>query len=321
MKKFFIVFLTLSLLALVCFKMYAHAVEIGILLRQTSPYLEYTFYILLAIVVYYFIISPIIKVLLAPYYSVAKYCDEEVDGDLKRRARRLMKYGNLTEEDIKNIKESMNDKEKLSKRLYIIYSSTVKKNIDEIVINTSRDTFIVTAVSQKSFVDMLMVLVNNFRMIKKIIMMCGFRPTFIRTVKLYAHVFKASLIADGAQQIEVSTLISTSIQGALKVLTDSAVNGAINAFFMLRIGMLTKNFLYAQDPIKMSSSIRNNSFVEAFRLFPSIITSLITSPIKGVANLFKSKDKSKSVEGTGEELELSEEVSDIKWKHKPIFFK
>ena len=319
MKKFMVVFLTLALLALVCFRMYAHAVQVGILLRQTSPYLEYTFYILLAIVVYYFIIAPVIKVLLAPYYSVAKYCDEEVDGDLKKRAKRLIKYGNLTDEDIENIKDSMDDKEKLSKRLYIIYTSTIKKNIDEIVVNTSRDTFVVTAVSQKSFTDMLMVLVNNFRMIKKIILMCGFRPTFIRTMKLYAHVFKASLIADGAQQIEVSTLISTSIQGALKVLTDSAVNGAINAFFMLRIGMLTKNFLYAKDPVKMSHSIRNNSFVEAFRLFPSIITSLITSPIKGVANLFKSKDKPKGEDG--EELELSEEVSEIKWKHKPIFFK
>ena len=317
MKKFLIIFLTLALLTLLCFKMYAHAVEIGILLRQSSVYLEYTFYILLAIVIYYFIISPIVKILLQPYYSVAKYCEEDSNGNLKARAKRLIKYGKLKDDDIAELKAAMDDKEKLSKRLYIIYTNTIKKNIDDIIVSSSRDTFIITAFSQKSFVDMLMVLVNNFRMLKKIILMCGFRPTFIRTIKLYMHVFKASLIADGAQQLEVSSLISTSLQGALKTLTDSAVNGAINAFFMLRIGTLTKNFLYAKDPNKMQSTIRNNSFVEAFRLFPSIISSLITSPIKGVANLFKPKEKQEGEE----ELELSDEVNEIKWKHKPIFFK
>lgn len=316
MKKFIVYLVTLLLFAIVGLHIYSSTVEIGLNLRATSVYLEIFFYAAVIIVVYFLIISPLFKVLFSPSYSIAKYCDTESGVNLKSRAKRLLKYGNLDEENKQELEAALHDNEKLGKRMYIIYNNIIKKNIDDIVVSCSRDTLVITAFSQSHFVDMLTVLVNNFRMIKKIVAMCGFRPTFIRTLKLYINVFNSSLIADGAQQLEVSSLISTSLQGSLKVLTDSTINGAINAFFMLRVGMLTKNYLYAKDAKKMSFSIRNNSYVEAFKLFPSIISSLITSPIKGMANLLKPKEKVED-----EQVELSEEVKEVKWKRKPFFFK
>ena len=68
-------------------------------------------------------------------------------------------------------------------------SVNARKNIDELVVNSAKDTLILTAMSQNGFVDFIVVLTNNFRMIKKIIVMCGFRPTFMRTLKLYINVF------------------------------------------------------------------------------------------------------------------------------------
>lgn len=316
MKKIITVLITICFGFLILLLIYANTIRIGITLRDTSIYLEYGFYAVVIIITYYFIISPLFKVLFSPYYSVARYCDENNHYHLKTRAKRLLKYGNLNDETMEQLKEAMGDKEKLSKRLYIIYTNDIKKNIDDIVIQSSRDTLVVTAFSQSHFVDMMMVLVNNFRMIKKIVLMCGFRPTFIRTLKLYINVFASSLIADGAQQLEVSSLISTSIQGSLKLLTDSSVNGAINAFFMIRMGMLTKNYLYANDPKKMKTTIRNNSFVEAFKMFPLVISSLISSPIKGVTNLFKKKE-----DNNGEELPISDDIKNTKWKRKFFFFK
>ena len=97
--------------------------------------------------------------------------------------------------------------------MYILYNNQIKKNIDELVVNSAKDTLILTAMSQNGFVDFIVVLTNNFRMIKKIIVMCGFRPTFMRTLKLYINVFFSSLVADGAQKLEMSSLISSSLTG------------------------------------------------------------------------------------------------------------
>ena len=45
-----------------------------------------------------------------------------------------------------------------------------------------------TALSQNSFVDILVVVVNNFNMIKKIVIRCGFRPSYVKLMKLYFNV-------------------------------------------------------------------------------------------------------------------------------------
>ena len=189
------------------------------------------------------------------------------------------------------------------KALYLI-----KKNIDDLVVNSAKDTLILTAMSQNGVIDFIVVLANNFRMIKKIIVMCGFRPTFMRTMKLYTNVFFSSLIADGAQKLEMSSLISSSLTGLSKVVVDSLGNGAVNALFMLRIGMLTKNYLYIDGVKKNKFSLRNSSILEACKLFPSVIMSVVTSPIKSVAKIF-----SRGEEKNEEEI-IEEEIPEVKWK-------
>ena len=164
----------------------------------------------------------------------------------------------------------------------IIYNNQIKQKIDEIVISSARDTMFLTAVSQSSFIDSLAVLVNNFKMVKKIVILCGFRPTFYRLAKLYINIIASSLIADGLQKLDVSALISTSIQGTGKVLTNSTINGITNAFFMLRTGMLTRNYLYAKDPKKDKISLKNSAFVEASKLLPSFISELIFGTVSNV---------------------------------------
>ena len=139
-----------------------------------------------------------------------------------------------------------------------------------------------TAVSQSSFIDSLAVLVNNFKMVKKIVILCGFRPTFYRLAKLYINIIASSLIADGLQKLDVSALISTSIQGTGKVLTNSTINGITNAFFMLRTGMLARNYLYAKDPKRDKISLKNSAFIEASKLLPSFISELIFGTVSNV---------------------------------------
>ncbi len=315
MRKFITYFMVISLFVLTSFVMLSHVIEVGENIGKTYFALEIAFYILVGILFYYFLLSPLFIVLFSKNYSISKYCDENENNDygINKRAKRLIKYGDLEKEDIGILEECLADKSKegktkLSQRMYIIYNNQIKKNIDSLVVDCARDTLVLTAMSQNGFIDFIVVLTNNFRMIKKIVLMCGFRPTFIRTMKLYANVFFSSLVADGAQKIEMSSLISSSLTGVSKLVTDSISNGAVNALFMLRIGMLTKNYLYFEDVKKKKFSLRNNSIFEACKLFPSVIMSVVTSPIKSVSKMFSKKE-----DEDVNENEKAEETPKVKW--------
>lgn len=311
MRKFIAYIMTIALFIVISFFIFSKVITVGNNLSEIHFILEIVFYVLCGLLFYYFLLNPIFTILFKKNYSIAKYCDEDIHNNqgIRKRAKRLLKYGNLKEEDQKLLKESLNQSNQiLSQRMYILYNNQIKKNIDELVVNSAKDTLILTAMSQNGFVDFIVVLTNNFRMIKKIIVMCGFRPTFMRTLKLYINVFFSSLVADGAQKLEMSSLISSSLTGLSKTIVDSIGNGAVNALFMLRIGMLTKNYLYIDDTKKKKFSLRNNSIIEACKLFPSVIMSVVTSPIKSIAKIFTSK------EDKIEDVEEEEEVPEVKWK-------
>lgn len=310
MKKFITYLMTISLFLVVSFFIFSKIISVGNNLNEIHYILEIVFYLLCGLLFYYFLLNPLVTILFKRNYSIAKYCDENIHNNqgIRARARRLLKYGNLKEEDQEALRHSLEESsDKLSQRMYILYNNQIKKNIDELVVNSAKDTLILTAMSQNGFIDFIVVLSNNFRMIKKIIVMCGFRPTFMRTLKLYINVFLSSLVADGAQKLEMSSLISSSLTGLSKTVVDSIGNGAVNALFMLRIGMLTKHYLYADDIKRKKFSLRNSSILEACKLFPSVIMSIITSPVKSIAKLFVNKEEQ-------EEIIEEENIPEVKWK-------
>jgi hypothetical protein len=302
MKKFIVTVLTLIALAVLGFVLVGDCITTGERLRGLSEeygqYIEYTFYGLVIIITYFLVLRPIFIVLFSPYYSLRNYVDEKSTmRHAYAKIKVLIKRKVIT--DPEEIQEyatlyKLKEYEKLSKRLYIIYQKEVKEQIEKIIVESSRNTLVLTGVSQNKFLDSLSVLVCNIQMIKKIVALCGFRPTFLRVMKLYLRVFVASLIANGLSQVDVAGMISTSIKGLGKVLTNSAVDGAVNALFVLRIGILTRNYIYAETVDKDKLSI--SSFTETVALFPSVLSLLVTSPLKSVINLFKPEVKEKDLE-------------------------
>lgn len=286
MKKFIVYLLTIAVTVLLCLYAYSEAIEIGSNLGKNNDWLAALYYVALILVLYFLLLKPIITILFAPYYSISKFVDDDSKNDsgIRKKALALIKNNVLDKTQEEVLMNALNHKDKkvLSQRMNIIYNNQIKQKIDEIVISSARDTMFLTAVSQSSFIDSLAVLVNNFKMVKKIVILCGFRPSFYRLAKLYINIIASSLIADGLQKLDVSALISTSIQGTGKILTNSTINGITNAFFMLRTGMLARNYLYAKDPKKDKISLKNSAFVEASKLLPSFISELIFGTVSNV---------------------------------------
>ncbi len=314
MKKFIIYLVSIALTILISLSIFTKAIEIGVTLRSVSIYLEIVFYVLLLLVCYFLLIKPLFVILFAPHYSISRFVDDSTKNDkgIRKKAIRLIKNKVLDDETNEVLMNALNNKDKkvLSQRMNIIYSNQIKKKIDDIVISSAKDTMFLTSVSQSSFFDSLIVLTNNFRMVKKIVTLCGFRPSFFRLAKLYINIVLSSLMADELQKIDISALISTSLQGTGKVLTNSSINGVINAFFMLRTGMLVRNYLYAKDPKKDKINLKNSAFVEASKLLPAFISELIFGTVSSVASIvskvLKKDKKDKDLE--------EEEIKKIKYQ-------
>lgn len=303
MKKFYWFLIFLIAFAVFTMVSYYNVVKIGITLRQNNIYIEHGFYALSIILYFALIIDPLVSIFFSPAYSVSKIVTGEKDNYrfCVKLAKNLIKNGKLKPDESKELTELLqsrgnNKAERLNKKLFLLYNNTVKNNIDEHIKETAKNTFYFTALSQKGFLDMLIVVINNFKMIKTLIRTCGFRPSFIRVLKLYINIFFSSLIADGAQSLNLSGLFSATLGSGLKLAVNSITNGTINAFFMLRTGILAKQYLFAEEAKSKKFELRKTAMAEAAALLPSIITSVITDPLKSLSKLFFKGDENEKEE-------------------------
>lgn len=319
MKKFYWFLIFLIALAAVTFVSYYNVIKVGATLREHSVYIEYVFYALCAFLYFALLIDPLFSILFSPQYSVSRIATggKENFRMCVRLAKSLIKSGALKDSEREELVEILKGKaagkkDRLVKKLYLIYNNTVKKNLDEHIKETAKNTFYFTALSQNGFLDMLIVLVNNFKMVKKMVALCGFRPSFVRVMKIYVNIFFSSLVADGAENINLSSLLGASLGSGLKIAINSIANGTINAFFMLRTGFLAKEYLFTEEAKKKKFELRKTAMAEAAVYLPQIITSVVTDPLKSLSRLlFKPAAEKKDEDGEDIIVDLNQ-----KWVRK-----
>jgi polyhydroxyalkanoate synthesis regulator phasin len=318
LKKFYWFLIFIIAFAVFTLVIYYNVLNVGITLRQHNIYIEYGFYALSGVLYLALVVDPLISIFFSPVYSVSKIASGEKEsyGFCLKLSRNLIKKGKLKDAEAAELKALLNERGrdksgKLNKKLFLLYNNTIKKNMDEYVKETAKNTFYLTAVSQKGFLDMLIVVINNFKMIKALVSMCGFRPSFIRVLKLYVNIFFSSLIAEGAESLNLSSLFGGALGSGLKVVVNSVTNGTLNAFFMLRTGILARQYLFAEEVKHQKVQLRKTATAEAAALLPYIITSVVTDPLKSLSKmLFKGSEEKK-----GEEEDIIVDLNQ-KWHKK-----
>jgi hypothetical protein len=210
---------------------------------------------------------------------------------LRRLANRLMKKNLISEQKKELLKNELKRKEgdlvsKYTSLKQIIddcLNKDLKKELRTIIINASKDTLYLTSISQNSFVDVLVVVVNNFRLLKKIVVRCGFRPSFMRLLKFYINVSFSALIADGTQKMDVNSVFGGTLKGLAKPVVGSLLDGSVNAFFMLRTGFLARNYILDEcDDEESKSESRRSAFVDASAALPELAIHSIITPVTQV---------------------------------------
>ena len=293
------------------------AFKTGNSLKNINVYLQYIYYVVVTLVIYALLVRPFVIVMFAPSFTLERI-NKKLEGKQKKRvvvknyrnlrklANRLMNKKLVDKDNIELLKKELKRKEgtlvekytSLKDLIDSCINKNLKKDIRSIVVNASRDTLYLTSLSQNGFVDILVVVINNFRMLKKIVVRCGFRPSFMRLLKFYTNVSFSALVADGAQKMDVNNVFGNALKGLAKPVVGSLLDGSVNAFFMLRTGFLARNYILEEcDDADKKDAIRRSAFVDAASALPeltihSLITPVTDAIMGGVVNPTKKAVKS-----------------------------
>ena len=273
---------------------------VGERLRNINKYVEYGFYGLTTILVYVLLLRPVHIILFSPSFSIETTLDK--DSRKNRRvyrkvADRLLEQDILTEELKEELKESKKDDEELKLVLNKVFNKQLKKELNKTIRKNAKTVMISTAISQNGRLDLYTVVVVNLKMIKELVVMCGFRPNMKNLSKLTINVFSTALIAEGLENMDLNDILPTSTMNVLgeiplvKPLISSVLQGISNALLTLRIGIVTRKYLFSDAKEITKEEIRRGALLEAAGMLPSVVGDGLMMFPRKIFSMFKRKKK------------------------------
>lgn len=276
--------------------------DVGDRLTNLSPYLAYVFYGLTVILIYILILRPVHIIMFSPAFSVQTTLDNEVTSNknyrlYKRVVKRLLSEDYINDEEKQKLKDSINDKATLQLALNHTFNKAVKKEINKRIKKNAKTVMISTAISQNGRLDFFTVVVVNLKMIKELVEMCGFRPSYKNLSKLTLNVFTTALIAEGLENMDINDVLPSSTMNTLgeipliKPVMSSVTQGISNALLTLRIGIVTRKYLFSDAGEITKEKIRRDALLEAAKMLPSVVGDAMLILPKKFINLFKRTKK------------------------------
>ena len=260
------------------------------------PIASYVFYVIVVLLVWFLILNPIRIVVFSPAFSIETTLDSKSRRNYhvyKRVAKKLVQSEYLSETEKNRIKATMGDYDELRLSINHILDHSMKKEINKKIRNSAKTVLISTAVSQNGKLDAFSIIVVNIRMIKDIVVMCGFRPSFKNLARLTVSVLTTALIADGLENLDLADILPQSTMNLfseipfVKPLISSVTQGITNGLMTLRIGVVTRKFLFSDVKETSKDVIRRGAFIESAKMLPGVIGEAIVGLPKKFASIFK----------------------------------
>ena len=280
-------------------------IDIGEKLRQVSLYLEIGFYVLVALIIYLAIIHPIIVIVRSPSLSIVTTMDQHDARAIavyKKVASNIVKNNNLPV-DQKVLLTDYKKKEELLVNLNFVFDQTIKGQLNHVIISNAKTVMISTAICQSARFDMVTVFAINLKMIKELVLKCGFRPSMKNLSKLTVNVFSTALIAEGLENLTIEDVMPKSAMNAIaevpmlgKVL-ESITQGAANALLTIRIGCVARRYLFSDGAVVTKEDIRRAAYKETLKLIPLVIADTVSFFPKKVVKFFSKFKNNNSDDG------------------------
>ena len=295
--KTFWVVIGIAALFFIILMILSSVLQLGERLRSIHVYVEYAFYVVSAILFFLLIVRPIALVLFSPTFSMDSLFTEEENANknyhmYKRVAKNLLQEEYLSEEDKASINEHLANAVELKLALSAIFDKTIKKELNKMIVTHAESIFLTTAISQNGRLDAFAVLTINLRLIKNLVIKCGFRPSYPALGRLSFNIMSSALIAESLEDMKFSELFPSSSLNALaempilKTVTGSLAQGAGNALLSLRVGIICRNYLFMNLKGLSKKQIKKMAFAEAMVLFPRVIGESIKKIPKRFKDIF-----------------------------------
>ncbi|MBU1142107.1 MAG: YcjF family protein [Firmicutes bacterium] len=271
--------------------------DVGDRLRAIHPYVEYGFYVLSFLLVYFLIIRPVHIILFSPAFSVETTLDQPSRKNAmvyRKVAKRILTDKDLPEGEVVRLQDALNsNSEDLKLALTHVFSHHTRKKMNQVIKRNAKTVMISTAISQNGRLDFFTVVVVNIKMIKELVVMCGFRPSYKNLSKLTVNVFTTALIAEGLENLDINDVLPTSTLNTLgdipfiRPMLSSVTQGISNALLTLRIGIVTRKYLFSDSNEISKEKIRHGALLEAAGMLPSVLAEAFMILPRKIANLFK----------------------------------
>ena len=303
-RKTFWILIAIGVLILFLLMLTSSILNIGERLRNIHLYVEYAFYLLCAVLIWFLIMNPVRIIVFSPSLSITTTleCDSvKAHNVYKSVTKNILNNTTLTlTEEEKNALSEYSNYQQLREALNLVMSGSVKKEVNRIIVRNAKTVMLSTAISQNSKLDMYSVITVNLKMIKEIVVACGFRPNMKNLSKLTINVASTALIAEGLESLKMEDILPTQTINAisnvplLKPILSSVVQGITNALLTIRIGLVTRGYLFTDSKSVSKTSIRAEAFKDALILLPMVIGEVLAFFPNKIVKLF-TKEKEEAV--------------------------
>lgn len=312
--KIFWISIAIGCLIVFTLMLLSSVINIGERLRKLHVSVEIAFYVLVFLIVFLVIINPIRIILTSPSFEICTTLDPDshkVRSVYRAVARNMAKNQNVDEEHRLLLTKYKNYDE-LQMNMTVVFHDCIKKNLNNIIIKKAKTVLISTAICQNARMDMITVFSVNLNMIKNLVTECGFRPNMTNLSKLTINVFSTALIAEGLESISIDDILPNSVNNALgqipfiKPVMASVTQGIANALLTIRIGCVTRKYLFRDGNIITKEDIRKSAFKDSLILLPMVLYGTLTFIPKKIVNMFGSKNKENKKSAPDETLMIAD---------------
>ncbi len=312
--KIFWISIAIGCLIVFTLMLLSSVINIGERLRKIHVSVEIAFYVLAFLIVFLVIINPIRIILTSPSFEICTTLDPDshkVRSVYRAVARNMAKNQNVDEEHRLLLTKYKNYDE-LQMNMTVVFHDCIKKNLNNIIIKKAKTVLISTAICQNARMDMITVFSVNLNMIKGLVTECGFRPNMTNLSKLTINVFSTALIAEGLESISIDDILPNSVNNALgqipfiKPVMASVTQGIANALLTIRIGCVTRKYLFRDGNIITKEDIRKSAFKDSLILLPMVLYGTLTFIPKKIVHMFGSKNKENKKSAPDETLMIAD---------------
>lgn len=312
--KIFWISIAIGCLIVFTLMLLSSVINIGERLRKIHVSVEIAFYVLVFLILFLVIINPIRIILTSPSFEICTTLDPDshkVRSVYRAVARNMAKNQNVDEEHRLLLTKYKNYDE-LQMNMTVVFHDCIKKNLNNIIIKKAKTVLISTAICQNARMDMITVFSVNLNMIKDLVAECGFRPNMTNLSKLTINVFSTALIAEGLESISIDDILPNSVNNALgqipfiKPVMASVTQGIANALLTIRIGCVTRKYLFRDGNIITKEDIRKSAFKDSLILLPMVLYGTLTFIPKKIVHMFGSKNKENKKSAPDETLMIAD---------------